>query len=78
MKDLESKLTQLIETYLDEDGSGKTHMYETKQPKPVPLVTHVTTEDFKAKVLEDNSFEACLVEVLGNHCYACYRSDVYL
>lgn len=38
----------------------------------------ITSSNFEEKVLKDDSFEHCIVEVFGDHCAGCQAASVIL
>ena len=76
-----SKFREQIEQFLDgtnKNGDELPHFYQSEKFNPDILSTVICSDNFAKKVLQDDSFEHCIVEVFGDHCGGCQAAAVIL
>ena len=76
-----SKFKEQIEQFLDgtnKNGDELRHHFQSEKFKPTILSKMICSDNFEKEVIQNDSFEHCLVEVFGDHCGGCQAAAVIL
>ena len=72
-----SKFKDQIEKFLDGEDTLQNH-YQSEKFKPNVLSKVICSDSFEREVIQDTSFEHCIIEVFGDHCGGCQAAAVIL
>ena len=76
-----SKFKEQIEQFLDgtnKNGDELRHHFQSEKFKPEVLSKVICSDNFAKEVIQNDSFEHCIVEVFGDHCGGCQAAAVIL